>query len=59
MNIPDDADDLSGFDPNEAMKLNSHYLRGTILESIADPVTGSDAFGRQQADQVSWHLPAG
>src|SRR3984957_1904906 len=41
MNIPDDADYLSGFDPNEAMKLNSHYLRGTILESIANPVTGA------------------
>ena len=41
MNIPDDVDDLSGLDPNEAMKLNSHYLRGTILESIADPVTGA------------------
>jgi sulfite reductase (NADPH) hemoprotein beta-component len=41
MNTPDDMDDLSGLDPAEAMKLHSNYLRGTILDSIADPVTGA------------------
>lgn len=41
MNKPDDNDDLSALDPVEAMKANSRYLRGTILESIADPVTGA------------------
>src|ERR1700688_1100761 len=41
MNAPDDMDDLSGLDPAEAMKLHSNYLRGTILGSIADPVTGA------------------
>ena len=41
MNAPDDMDDLSGLDPAEAMKLHSNYLRGTILDSIVDPVTGA------------------
>ena len=41
MNAPDDMDDLSSLDPAEAMKLHSNYLRGTILDSIADPVTGA------------------
>jgi sulfite reductase (NADPH) hemoprotein beta-component len=41
MSTPDDMDDLSGLDPAEAMKLHSNYLRGTILDSIADPVTGA------------------
>jgi sulfite reductase (NADPH) hemoprotein beta-component len=41
MNTPDDMDDLSGLDPAEAMKLHSNYLRGTILDSIADPMTGA------------------
>jgi sulfite reductase (NADPH) hemoprotein beta-component len=27
--------------PNELIKLNSHYLRGTLKESIADPVSGA------------------
>ena len=36
-----DTEDLSGLDPAETMKANSRYLRGTILESIADPVTGA------------------
>lgn len=37
----DNTEDLSGLDPVEAMKLHSHYLRGTIPESLADPVTGA------------------
>jgi sulfite reductase (NADPH) hemoprotein beta-component len=41
MNTPDDMDDLSGLDPAEARKLHSNYLRGTILDSIADPMTGA------------------
>jgi sulfite reductase (NADPH) hemoprotein beta-component len=41
MNTPDDMDDLSGLDPAEAMKLHSNYLRGTIPDSIADPMTGA------------------
>jgi sulfite reductase (NADPH) hemoprotein beta-component len=41
VNTPDDIDDLSGLEPAEAMKLHSNYLRGTILDSIADPVTGA------------------
>lgn len=41
MAVSDDSEDLSGLDPAETMKLNSHYLRGTIPQSIADPVTGA------------------
>ena len=41
MNTTDDTEDLSGLDPVETMKANSRNLRGTILDSIADPVTGA------------------
>src|SRR6202007_1984835 len=41
MNTPNETEDLSALDPVETMKANSGYLRGTIPESIADPVTGA------------------
>jgi sulfite reductase (NADPH) hemoprotein beta-component len=31
----------SQLNPNEIIKANSHYLRGTLKDSIADPVTGA------------------
>jgi sulfite reductase (NADPH) hemoprotein beta-component len=31
----------SQLNPNEMIKANSHYLRGTLKDSIADPVTGA------------------
>ncbi len=36
-----DDEDLSKFDAAETRKADSRYLRGTILESIADPLTGA------------------
>jgi sulfite reductase (NADPH) hemoprotein beta-component len=53
MNRPIDTEDLSGLDPTEAVKANSHYLRGTIREGLADPVTG--AIGADDAKLVRYH----
>jgi len=51
--VSDNAEDLSGLDPAETMKLNSSYLRGTIPQSIADPVTG--AMHGDDAELIRYH----
>lgn len=48
-----DTEDLSGLDPAETMKANSRYLRGSILESIADPVSG--AMHKEDSKLIRYH----
>ena len=43
-----DNKDIPAPSPIEIIKDNSNYLRGTINESLADPLTG----GMRPADQV-------
>lgn len=51
--VSSDTEDLSGLDPAETMKANSRYLRGTILESIADPVSG--AMHKDDSKLIRYH----
>ena len=45
--------------PVERIKRASRLLRGTLVESLADPLTGRNPRGRHDADQVPRQLPAG
>ena len=50
---------LDKLGPDETLKADSDYLRGTIATSLADRITGAVAGERHQADEVLRHLPAG
>ena len=45
--------------PSKRIKTASRRLRGTLVESLADPVTGAIARDRHAADQVPRQLSAG
>ena len=53
MNMPIDTGDLADLDRTEAVKANSHYLRGNIRNSLDDPVTG--AIGEDDAKLLRYH----
>lgn len=41
MNAPIDPSQVEGLHENEGIKLRSNFLRGTLRESLADPLTGA------------------